>query len=116
MFYLNIVLIWCVFILGASVSWASDLFPNKRAKVLYINACAERHGRKGHGTEEGPGLRNNDTIKKSAAKIIISLIKNGIQNTNSSYLGKYKDGMPASENLTKEETKRLADLLKKWNP
>lgn len=116
MFYLNIVLIWCVFILGASGSWASDLFPNKGAKMLYINFCAECHGRKGHGAEEGPGLRNNDFIEKSDAKKIIGLIKKGIQNTNSRYLGKYKEGMPTSENLTEGETKTLAGLLKKWNP
>lgn len=116
MFYLNIVLIYCVFILGASDSWAFDLFPNKSAKMLYINFCAECHGRKGHGAEEGPGLRNNDYIKKSDSKKIIALIKKGIQNTNSSYFGKFKEGMPASENLTEEETKTLAGLLKKWNP
>jgi len=116
LFYLNIVLIWCIFILGASGSWASGLFPNKRAKILYMNACAECHGRKGHGAEEGPGLRNNDYIKKSSPKKIIALIKKGIQNTNTRYFDKYIEGMPASENLTEEETKTLAGLLKKWNP
>ena len=116
MFYLNLILIWCVLNLGASNSFASSLFPNKNAKMLYINYCAECHGRKGHGTEEGPGLRNNDAIKKSDSQIIIGLIKNGVQTPNPCYYGKYKEGMPASENLTEEETKTLANLLKKWNP
>ena len=116
MFYLNVVLIWLALILGVSGAWASSLFPNKSVKMLYINFCAECHGRKGHGTEEGPDLRNNDAIKKSNADKIIGQIKKGIQNTNSRYLGKYKEGMPASENLTDEETKTLAGLLKKWNP
>ena len=94
---------------------AVEIFPNKSIKMLYVNSCAECHGRRAKGGGDAPRLRSNDIIRKSDIRIIDEMISKGIPKNKSSYPGKYEGGMPPFKKMSKEEIRELAKLIKDWN-
>lgn len=83
--------------------------------MIYLNACAECHGRKAKGGGDAPSLRNNDFIRKYDVGIITAMILKGVSKEKTRYPDKYEEGMPAINNISEEEIKRLSELIKKWN-
>ena len=105
---------YSVFFWSTPVS-AAEIFPNKSIKMLYINTCAECHGRRGKGGGDGPSLRNNDFVKKSDPEVITDLIAKGVLKEKRRYPEKYEEGMPATKNVKEEDIRLLTDLIKSWS-
>ncbi len=99
------------------VALAGGLFPDGQVKMLYVTNCAECHGAKGRGSEEGPSLHDNEYVKKRATGEIAKLIVDGIPEDKKRYpetefaspMGGY------GENLAPEEIQKLAELMKSWS-
>ena len=110
-----VIFILCgVFLLPTYIS-AAEIFPNKNIKMIYLNACAECHGRNAKGGGDAPSLRNNDFIRKYDVRTINEMLLKGVSKEKTRYPEKYEEGMPATKNITEEETKILSELIKKWN-
>src|SRR5580698_2554870 len=54
------------------------LAQNGDAKQMYAKLCSGCHGADAHGTQQGPGLSGNPSVRKRSIPKLRSLIRNGI--------------------------------------
>lgn len=96
---------------------AGGAFPNAGVKMTYMTGCAECHGRRGGGSEEGPPLEDVKFLKESSKEKIMDLISAGIPDNKKRFpKSQFPAGMPGfKEDLSKEEIIFLTDLIIAWN-
>jgi PQQ-dependent dehydrogenase (methanol/ethanol family) len=74
------------------------------AKQMYAKLCAGCHGADSHGTQQGPGLSGNPSVRRRSISKLRSLIRNGIPAA----------GMPSFD-LPDEALEALATLVASLN-
>lgn len=115
MFRLLIALLISIIGLSPASALAKKLFPSPQVKMIYVTNCAECHGAKGRGSEEGPSLHYNEFIKKSSPDVIKKILVEGISEDKKRYK-EFAAGMESyKENLSREDIQNLAALMKSWN-
>ncbi len=106
-----------VMVLTFAQAGAGELFPDKTVKMIYVINCAECHGGQAEGSMDGPPLANVEFLTKSGLESILKIINKGVSGKDKRFPPeKLEAEMPGfSGDLTKDEAKALASLVKSWN-
>ena len=104
------------------IAFAQPLFPSQDVKFLFRNRCAECHGKKGYGAEQGPKIKGRKVIIEAKEAELEKMLLEGIKTEKSNYMkDEYKEQSPGwmmeplKDRLTKEEITSMVELLRYWN-
>lgn len=84
--------------------------------MVFMIHCAECHGRKGEGSDQGPALRGSGYLKKIGKEAMIQIIADGVAPDKRRLKGKFPEKMPKyADEFSKQDMDALATVIESWN-